>query len=73
MNFKHTNYNDHTVNIHVHTLFTFYTHSRHLDMKSTNSVSLQRIAVARSLDPGFLFLPLLLVIHLGLPLESEKE
>jgi hypothetical protein len=42
-------------------------------MKSTNSVSLHRIAVARSLDPGFLFLPLLLVIHLGLPLESEKE
>lgn len=42
-------------------------------MKSTNNVSLHRIAVAKSLDPGFLFLPLLLVIHLGFPLESGKE
>jgi hypothetical protein len=44
-----------------------------LDIKSTNNVSLHRIAVAKSLDPGFLFLPLLLVIHLGLPLESGKR
>lgn len=41
-------------------------------MKSTNNVSLHLKAMDKFLEPGFLFLPLLLVMHLGLPLESVQ-
>lgn len=50
----------------------FYTYSKHLEMKSINNGSLHLKTIARFLEPGFLFLPLEFVIHLGLPLESEN-
>lgn len=47
-------------------------YSRHLLMKSRKLASHVLTACWRSLDPTRLFLPLLFVIHLGLPLESVK-
>lgn len=46
--------------------------SRHLHKKSRNCKSLVLRALERSFVPGRLFLPLELVIHRGLPLESAK-
>lgn len=42
-------------------------------MKSIKSVSSQRSAIDKFLEPGLRFLPLELVIHLGFPRESEDK
>lgn len=41
-------------------------------MKSMNNWSLQRKAIARFLDPGFLLRPFVFVIQRGFPLESAQ-
>lgn len=49
------------------------THSKHLLMKSKNRESVVLIAYRKSLEFGFLFFPLLLVVHRGWPLESKAK
>lgn len=52
--------------------WSLISYSRHLLMKSRKLASQVLTACWRSFDPTRLFLPLLFVIHLGLPLESVK-
>lgn len=52
--------------------WSLISYSRHRLMKSRKLASHVLTACWRSLDPTRLFLPLLFVIHLGLPLESVK-
>lgn len=53
--------------------YAFFTHSKHLLMKSLKTTSLQRNAWARLFEPGLRLRPFELVTHRGLHRESKKS